>query len=218
LRLFNEAAEQRPRYTDAEEQHDRITWHLLTVAYRMTRIADKDDSAKAAIRDEARRLGARPNSRSEIEHLAVDIAFGPKTSLRTRHAQAVRGGIALDLTPEEFEKEAAKGSSGKGGIKALAKIGREKRAANGSPPASTHANPVPEPHLNGDRRVPLREHGYLSEALLSEEVQKTLRASDLKTSDEFRLLVRITPNNGLEGVRYLGAHRPSNRGGPAQGR
>jgi hypothetical protein len=220
LSLINEAAELRPRYADAGERQDNIACHLLAVAFRIAVMAGKDEILRKAIRGEAKRLGARPNSRSGIEHIAVDTAFGPRTSLRTRHAQAVRAGIALHFTPEQFAKRVAKGSSGKSGIKALAKIGRQKRTANGPAPASTRSspNPNPEPHLNVGRRISLPEHGYLTVVLVLEEAQQTLLASGLKTSDEFLLLVRITPTNGLEGVKFLGAHHTSNRGDPAEGR
>jgi hypothetical protein len=220
--LFNEAAKLRPRYAAAEDQHDKIASDLLTIAFRMAVIAIKDELATAAMRDEAKRLGARPNRRSGIEHLVVDGTFGPKTSLRTRHAQAVRAGIALGLTPEQFAEAAAKGRSGKGGIKELARTGRslvrQKKAANGSAPASTSSspNPNPEAHLTVDRRVPLRDQGFLYALLTTEEVRQSLLASDLKTGDEFSLLVRITRSNGLEGVRYLGPRMPA-PDGPAAG-
>jgi hypothetical protein len=222
--LFNRAAELRPVYAKADNQRDQITVDMLTIAFEIALEAE-DKPARAAVWAEARRLGARPNRRSGVEHVAVDVVWPPgtiSTSLRTRHAQAVRAGIELGHSADLFRGAITNGSRGKGGIKELARTGRslgsERGAANVSAPAMTgsSADPKPQAHFKVARRVPLREQGLLYAVLTTEEVRQSLRASDLTTGDEFSLLVRITPSNGLEGVRYLGPGMPA-PDGPAAG-
>ena len=216
--LLTRAAEMRPLFAAADAQRDKIRVDQLATAFEMATEA-ADEAAKAAIASEAKRLGARPNRRSRIEHLVVDVLWPPGTispSLRTRHAQAVHAGLQRGYTTGEFKRIAAEGASGKGGIRHLAKIGRGFAHGSKAPTASSPAgiDPSPDPKRSAHatdvgQPIPLREKGFPRAVIVPEPVVASLLASDLKTGDLFQLVVRVTATNGLEAVKYLRPRRTS---------
>ena len=218
--LLSEIKQLRFDFERATQFTGALTTELLFRAYLLFQQAVRDGWVAITLRDEVKRLGLKPSSRSGLQHLAVDVAF-PRTkvspSLRTLYAKAIAGGHSREYTAQQFREAVETGSSGKGGINELARpLCDPSRAEHeGAPADSQEAQALPgaepvEAALHGDGACE-RTNGSNFEAIsLSENLRQRLASEDLADGAEFLVVVRVVGATELQGVEYLGpCHRAS---------
>jgi len=172
---------------------DSSTCARLTHAYWLADNA-QDEPSRALVRDAAIRLGARPNRRSGVAHLAIDIGFAQdeiSPSRRSFYVKAVLGGQARGLTTDEFRNYLCTGPTGKGGLSELVRVfeGSINRLLGNS----ATSRPAPK----GRDRI----HLSLAAALLCEI---NVHREALKRGGELAIVIGMTKAGALCVQKVLG--------------
>jgi hypothetical protein len=118
----------RVKSEQATQQADDLTLQLLETAFAVVAEASRNPAVAEAVKAEV--VPLRTNRRSDLPQHVILIAFPTRSAaLRSRYADALKGAALEGLTISGFRERISPADGGKGGIKSLARVAKEHRAA-----------------------------------------------------------------------------------------